>query len=722
MIRINDILDKITSFYPNADLDIVKQAYVYSAKVHKGQVRLSGEPYLSHPLEVAAILADMKLDCTCVAAGLLHDVIEDTHASYEEIQEIFGDDVAHIVSGVTKISKLEFNDQLKRQAESLRKMVLAMADDIRVILIKLADRVHNMNTLKYHKKEEKRKLISQETLDIYSPIAARLGIYWIKHELENLSFQHIIPDDYKNIRELVSKKKDVRDEYIKKVKSIIRTLIQDSGINGIVLGRYKQFYSIYQKMISQNLAFEEIYDLIAFRIILDTVPQCYEVLGYIHSTWQPVAKRFKDYIGTPKPNMYKSLHTTVIGPFGERMEIQIRTKDMDKVAKSGIAAHWSYKEGKSTDKDANKAYAFIQNLVENQKNLQDPNEFLENVKLDLFPDEIYVFTPTGDIKALPKGATPVDFAYSIHTEVGDCCHRAKVDRRIVTLNHKLKTGNIIEISTVKNGHPNKDWLNFVKTVKARSRIRQWIKTQDRERSIILGREMCIKSFKKKRMNYVTLSNTDKMKEAAVFFKFKNIDDLIANIGYGKITPSQIVNWFLPKNQQDKEKSTSIIDKFISKVRKKKEGSGDGILVNGLDNLLIRFGKCCQPVPGDKIIGYITNGSGISIHRTSCKNTFKMSSERHIDVQWDLQSLNIEYPVEIKIRSFDKLGLLAEIASNISTSESNILSSRTEIQSKDLVNSYFTLSVKSREHLSKIIKSLKKIKSIQNITRINEERG
>ena len=455
MIRIGDIIDKIIAYNPDADLGIVNQAYVYSARVHDGQLRLSGEPYLAHPLEVAGILADMKLDTVSIVAGLLHDVVEDTHATADEVGDMFGPEVQHIVSGVTKLSVLPFKDARARQAESIRKMLLAMADDIRVILIKLADRLHNMRTLEFHDDQRQEK-IARETLDIFAPIASRLGIYWIKHELEDNSFKYLNPDDYNRIGQLVSEDLAGREEYIETVRQIIVQRLAQADLRGKVMGRHKKVYSIYHKMKTQNLPFEEIYDLIAFRIILDTIPQCYEVLGLIHALWKPIDIKFKDYIARPKPNMYQSLHTTVIGPKGARVEIQIRTYEMDSVAKSGIAAHWSYKEGRQAEEKVRDTFAWIQNIVENQEHTQDPNEFLENVRIDLFPDEVYVFTPTGEVKTLPKGATPVDFAYLIHTEVGNQCVGGKVNGRLVPLQHALQTGDIVEVVTQKNHHPSKD--------------------------------------------------------------------------------------------------------------------------------------------------------------------------------------------------------------------------------------------------------------------------
>jgi len=714
MIRITDIIDKVTENNPDADIDILDRAYIYSARVHEGQVRLSGEPYLSHPLEVAGILADMKLDVVSIAAGLLHDVIEDTHATPEEISSLFGQEISHIVSGVTKLSKLSFSDsQAARQAESIRKMFLAMADDIRVILIKLADRLHNMRTLQFQG-EEKRIKIAQETLDMYSPIAARLGIYWIKHELENTAFMYLQPDEYLKIKNLVSKDKEEREKYVETVKSYIQKKTDENNLKCEVSGRYKYYYSIYQKMIKQNLDFDQVYDIIAFRIILDTIPQCYEALGLVHALWKPIAHKFKDYIGFPKPNMYQSLHTSVVGPIGERIEIQIRTREMDGVAKSGIAAHWSYKEGRSIDDNISKKFSWIQKLVDNQEECKDPVEFLENVRIDLYPDEVYVFSPKGAIKSLPKGATPVDFAYLIHTEVGNQCAGAKVNGRMVPLNYELQTGNIIEIVTAKGHHPSKDWLKFVKTVKARSRIRQWIKTQEKDRSITLGREMCEKAFRKERLNYAALIKSGEMDKIIEQLGFKTIEDMIASVGYGKTTPLQIVRKFVSKPETEDDES--ILDKLISRVRKKKITSG--VVVKGIDDILIKFGKCCQPVPGDPITGYITQGYGVTVHRTICVNALKMNPERQIDVEWNVTSSDL-YQVKIHITAYDRVGLLADIASNISKNGANIIGANTITRENKAVDSLFTLTVKDTDHLKKVLSDLKKVKLVIDAKRIDE---
>ncbi len=713
MIRITDILDKIEAYNPGKDSDIIDRAYIYSARVHEGQVRLSGEPYLSHPLEVANILADMRLDVESIAAALLHDVIEDTPATREDIENIFGPGVAHIVSGVTKLSALPFSTKIAQQAESLRKMILAMADDIRVVLIKLADRIHNMRTLKYHQNPEKQTAIAQETLDIYAPIAARLGIFWIKYELEEIAFYYTLRDEYERIDALVNKAKDEKEEYIKEVNENLQNKMREMGLKCEIKGRHKQHYSIYQKMISQNLEFSEVYDIIAFRIILDTVPNCYAALGAIHSMWKPIYNKIKDYIGNPKPNMYQSIHTTVVGPKGERVEIQIRTYDMDQIAESGIAAHWSYKEGTKVDESAGELFSWIKKLVENQENYNDPDEFLENVRIDLYPAEIYVFTPQGEIKTLPKKATPIDFAYLIHTEVGTECTGAKVNGKLVPLTHQLNTGDKIEIITTKGHTPSPDWLNFVKTVKARAKIRSWINAQEKERSYSLGREMCEKTFRKKNQNFNALVKSGEIKKVADTYGFKSIDDLIAHVGFGKLTPLQILNKALPELEKQEVKEGSFLQKLVGKQKKK---DSTGIVVKGLNDILVRFSKCCNALPGDPIIGYITQGQGVTIHRKGCVNVMKMSNERQIEVQWS-NNVTESYPASIKVLTEDRFGLLADIASVISKHKSNIVNAKTETQETGLGLFYFTILVGSTAQLRKIMSEIRKVKKVTDVKRI-----
>jgi len=714
MIRITDILDKIYDYNPDANVALIDRAYIYSARVHEGQVRLSGEPYLSHPLEVADILADMMLDVESIAAALLHDVIEDTPATKEDIENLFGPGVAHIVEGVTKLSALPSATKAVQQAESLRKMILAMADDIRVVLIKLADRLHNMRTLKYHRKPEKQAAIAQETLDIYAPIAARLGIFWIKHELEEIAFFYTLREEHDRIEALVNKAKDEKEDYIREVSTSLHYKMEEMELPCEIKGRYKAHYSIYQKMISQSLEFDEVYDVIAFRIILDTVPQCYAAMGAIHSMWKPIYYKIKDYIGNPKPNMYQSIHTTVVGPKGERVEIQIRTQDMDKIAESGIAAHWSYKEGTKIDESTGELFAWIRNLVENQENLSDPDEFLENVRIDLYPGEIYVFSPAGDIKTLPKKATPVDFAYRIHTEVGAQCTGAKVNGKMVPLAHQLRTGDTIEIITTKGHQPSRDWLNFVKTVKAKTKIRAYINARERERSFSLGKEMCEKTFRKQNRNFNALVKSGDIGKVAESFGFKTVDDLIAHVGFGKLTARQVLNRVLPDLEKDQEhKDEANLDKIVSRTTGKRD---NGIIVKGLNDILVKFSKCCSPLPGDPITGYITQGQGVTIHRKNCVNVMKMSSERKIEVQW-ANELKESYPTSIRIKTDDRHGLLADIAAVISKAKINILNAQSETSEDGIGLFYFTIMVESSEQLRKIMSEIRRVKKVTDVKRV-----
>lgn len=712
MIRITDIMDRISAYHPEANLDLVERAYVYSARIHDGQVRLSGEPYLSHPLEVAGLLTQLKLDTISIAAGLLHDVLEDTSTTAEELTEMFGPQVTRIVVGVTKLSSLSFRSSEARQAESIRKMILAMADDIRVILIKLCDRVHNMRTLRFQK-ERKQVRIAQETLDIYAPLANRLGIYWIKNELEDISFLYLFPHEYREIANLVDRKKEEQQKHIETMKEIIRNKMTEAHLDCDIQGRHKHFYGIHQKMMAQQVSFEDVYDILGFRIILDTVQQCYEALGVLHSIWKPIPKRFKDHIGIPKPNMYQSLHTTVIGPFGERVEIQIRTWDMDRVARDGIAAHWQYKEGNAVDEHDGQVFAWLRKLVEEQKHVKDPNEFMETVRIELFPDEVYVFTPQGDVLNLPRGATPVDFAYAIHSEVGNQCMGAKVNGRIVPLKYELKTGERVEITTSTNHRPSKDWLGFVRTARARSRIRQHIKAEEQEQSLALGREMCGKAFRKYHLSLNRHIKSGDIEKAVQDLGYKTADDLIAGVGYGKVTPLQVVRHFVPKSEL-KEPKESIVDKLKERIRRPKPKSG--ILVKGVDNVLVRYGKCCSPLPGDPVVGYITRGQGITVHRTTCIQALSMDSARRIELQWAPDADEL-YPVKIHVFCQDKMGLLASITAALSEVEANILDASVKTRADMRAECYFTISVSGAAHLDRITKSIKKIKHVISVSRI-----
>ncbi|MEW6080086.1 MAG: bifunctional (p)ppGpp synthetase/guanosine-3',5'-bis(diphosphate) 3'-pyrophosphohydrolase [Thermodesulfobacteriota bacterium] len=714
MIRITDILDTMTKYNPDGDTGIVERAYIYSARVHEGQVRLSGEPYLSHPLEVAGILASMKMDSVCISAGLLHDVLEDTNATEEDLRELFGEETVKIVKGLTKLSALPYNSAQARQADSIRKMILAMADDIRVILIKLVDRLHNMRTIQFHK-EHKQQAIAQETMDIYAPIAARLGIYWIKNELEEISFRTLYAEVYASISGKISKNREERDAYIESVREYISEKMAASGLKGEVSGRHKQIYSIYQKMQTQDLPFEEIYDIIAFRIILDTVPQCYEALGIIHSLWRPIAKKFKDYIALPKANMYQSLHTTVFGPFGERVEIQIRTREMDSIATSGIAAHWSYKEGKALPSKEGNPFSWIQNLIEAQKEIDTPGEFLEDVRLNLFSDEVHVFTPGGEVRSLIQGATPIDFAYLIHTEIGHQCVGAKVNGRMVQLSYILKTGDIVEILTSSKGTPSRDWLNFARTAKARSRIKRWIKAQERDRSIQLGREMCEKTFSKYRLNFSESVNSPEMAQVMEQLGFKTIDDMIEHVGYGKVTPRQVVQKFFPRLKPAPDEEQSLFNRLFSRMIKKKPA--DGVIVHGVDDMLVRFAKCCQPVPGEPIAGYITRGAGVAVHRATCVNVVKAPRERRIDVSW-ADDRSSKYPVRIRVRSFPRNGLLAEITSLVSQQGADVIAVNTEDNADRSRDYICSLTVDGARQLDSVIAVVKKIKSVYDVKRLS----
>ncbi len=595
MIRLNDITSKLLSYHPNANITMVEKAYVYSAKVHQGQVRLSGLPYLSHPLEVAYLLTRMKMDVISVVAGLLHDTIEDTNVELSEIEQLFGKETANIVDGVTKISKIHFNNTEELQAENIRKMILAMTTDIRVIMVKLADRLHNMRTLGFHN-TEKQTAIARETLDIYAPLAGRMGIYWLKSSLEDLCLFYLEPEIYNKINTGIAERRGAREKFTKEVIDLLTKKMKDQNIEAVIKGRQKHFYSIYCKMRDQNLNVDQVYDIVAFRVIVNTLKECYEVLGIIHSMWKPVLGRFKDYISIPKANMYQSLHTSVIGPYAQRMEVQIRTWDMDKVAEDGIAAHWKYKEGLRGETDQ-KQFRWLKQLLEWQKNLQDPKEFMEMVQMDLFPDEVYVFTPKGEVREFPKGATPVDFAYSIHSEIGGKCIGAKVNGRMVPLRYLLRNGDMVEIITSNRQHPRKDWLDFVKTPRAKSKIRQWITNQERDESIDLGRNILEKAFEQSHITLTNITKNEQISSIAKDFSLHSAEDLLAHVGYGKISANQVIGRLKPILGIEEDKPPGIVSKMVSRLTRKK--STRGIKVKGLDDMLVRFANCCHPLPGER---------------------------------------------------------------------------------------------------------------------------
>ncbi len=722
MVRVEDITESILSYNPDANIDIIWKAYVYSAKVHRGQVRLSGEPYLSHPLEVAHILTRLKMDESCVAAGLLHDTIEDTISTSEEIREHFGEEIFSLVDGVTKISKIEFASSEEQQAENYRKMILAMAKDIRVILIKLADRLHNMRTLEYMS-GDKREKISRETLDIFAPLANRLGIGWMKLELEDPAFKYLYPDKYKEIMDRVAEKYEERVKFIEEIAVVINRELDKADVKGKVMGRPKHYYSIYKKMIDQSISFDQVFDITGLRIITDTVKDCYSILGIIHSIWKPIPGKIKDYIAMPKANMYQSLHTTVIVPPSNRVEFQIRTEEMHRIAENGIAAHWRYKEVSKKDEKAAKVderFAWLKHILEWQKDMKDPKEFLETMKIDLFPDEVYVFTPKGKVISFPKGATPIDFAYYIHTDVGDKCVGAKVNRKIVPLKYNLSNGDIIEILTSPAHKPSRDWLKIVKTSRARTKIRNYLKIEEKARSITLGREITEKEIQKYNLSPSEVLKPESLSEAIKTTGFSNEENLFAAIGYGRYQVHQLMMKLIPqeKIEERKKREESRFKKIISRVTKKPEiGS---VKIKGVEDFLTRFAMCCNPVPGDKIIGFISRGRGVTIHTADCPNIAELQydKDRLVNVEWDLKEKTL-HKVRINIHTLDKPGILADISASIASQGVNI--SQADIETTENKEAFlnFSIEISDLDQLQKVINSIKQLKGVLKVERVKE---
>lgn len=714
MIRLNDILYMVADYNPTADLDQIRKAYVYCAKVHQGQTRLSGEPYIIHPLEVAGLLAEMRLDVPSVITGLLHDTIEDTLTTAEEITEMFGKEVAELVEGVTKISKIHFKTKEENQAENFRKMLLAMANDIRVILVKLADRLHNMRTMQFQPATKQRS-ISRETMDIYAPIAHRLGISSIKTELEDLSFRYLHPDIYEDLQTKTQQRRQERQDYVEEVCEEIRRKLADHNINGEVSGRAKNLYSIWRKMEKRNVDLDEIYDLTAFRILVDDLKDCYGVLGVIHSSWKPLPGRFKDYIAMPKGNMYQSLHTTVIGPHGDRIEVQIRTKEMHSVAEAGIAAHWKYKDGKGYDEKEVKRFAWLRQLLEWQRELEDSREFMDSVKVELFPEEVYVFTPKGDVKGFPKGSTPIDFAYSVHTDVGHRCVGAKINGKLVPLKYQLNTGDIVEVITSPHHSPSKDWLKIVHSSRARNKIRAWIRTEERKHSMALGREICEKEFRKYSLNLQKLLKSGELKQFAHDFGFNTEEDLLAAVGYGKIAASQVIAKLIPeeriKAHQDQKESA-----ISSMLNKLKGRASSAVEVGGLDDIMIRYAKCCNPLPGDEIIGFITRGQGVTIHTADCPFVSESDPERRIDVTW-AKGKKAVLPAKLRVICHDEKGILANITQAITNAEANIVSAQIKSTVDKRGENIFEVNVTDLNHLQKVTNALMKLKGVIKVERM-----
>lgn len=718
MIRIQDILDKVARYQSPEDVELVRKAYVYAAAAHAGQMRLSGEPYLSHPLAVADTLAEMRLDGASVTAGLLHDTVEDTRATIEEIDESFGEEVADIVDGVTKISMLTFDSKEAQQAENIRKMILAMNEDMRVLFVKLADRLHNMRTLEYMKPEKQRR-IARETMDIYAPLANRLGLHRVKLELEDLSFRYLDPEAYAHIAGWIDRHRADDEEYINQVISTLEGMLRKNGLNGRIKGRIKHIYSIYRKMHSLNVSLDEMHDIIAFRAIVADVKECYAALGIVHATWTPVPGRFKDYISMPKANMYQSLHTTVIGPRGERMEVQIRSEEMDRLAEHGLASHWLYKEGNRVKAKDVAEFNWLREMLDWTKLESDSKEFLRSLRFDLFKDEIYVFTPGGAVKELPEDATPVDFAYQVHTEIGDQCAGSKINGKLMPLSTPLKSGDTVEIITAQGRHPSRDWLKFVKTAKARTRIQHFIRTEERARSISLGKEMLEKQGRRLGVNVQKAVKEGTLLNVAKELRFSSVDDLVSAVGYARITPRKVLNFLLPKSE---EKSSPQAEAPPSKETAGKASKADSIVIKGVDDMLVRFAKCCSPVPGDPIVGYISRGRGVSVHTADCPTIYQVEPERLLPVYWEGGDEAKPFPAKIHILCKNERGLLAKIAAaldeggvNIDSGEfRSLVDGNTEIEMR--------IEVSDIAQLLYIQDRLRKVENVLDVSRATPSAG
>src|SRR5688572_5816936 len=718
MIRFEDLLDKVRGYSPDADLELLRRAYVFSALEHKGQIRHSGEPYLVHPLEVADILADMKLDAVCIAAGLLHDVVEDTLTTPEKIREKFGEDVAHIVEGVTKIGAIPFSSTEERQAENFRKMLLAMVDDIRVILVKLADRLHNMRTLQ-HMADDKRVRIAQETLDIYAPIANRLGMSRIKNELEELSFKYIEPAAYQSLKSRVESKRRAMQGMIEQLTADIRSKLSEAQVPVISIdGRVKRLYSIWLKLKAQKIDLEQVYDFVALRVVTPTVKDCYGALGIIHQTWSPVPGRIKDFIAMPRPNGYQSLHTSVISDRGFPFEVQIRTEEMHRLAEEGIAAHWKYKEGRVGAERDEQYFQWLRQLLEWQQEVRDPQEFLSNLKIDLYPEEVYTFTPRGTVKVLPKGATAIDFAYAIHTDVGHQCVGARVNGRMVPLRTRLKNGDIVEIIRNAGHKPSRDWLTFVATSRARSKIKHLIQGEEKERAIELGRKVLEKECRRYDLNLNKLLDTDRVSKAASELGFQ-LEELFAQIGYGKVASKQVLDKLVPQGELKEKAPEHPVVSAVKRVLKPGSASTDRIVVRGIDDLMVFRARCCNPIRGEKIIGYITRGKGVSVHSSHCPNVLNLQydPERRIDVEWDKGTDVAPYTVRLTMQVEDRKGMIAELSSKIADINTNIINLEASTRSEDHhARIDMTVEIQDLKHLEKVMKSIRGVEGVLGVER------
>lgn len=704
-VTIDSLTRKVLSYTPDADVELLKKAYVFSREAHCSQKRIEGTPYINHPLSVADILADMKVDVATLAAGLLHDTVEDTGTSPRDIKEIFGDEIAFLVESLTKLSKIEFKTKEEAQAENFRKMLLAMSEDIRVIVIKFADRLHNMRTLQFLP-ENKRRRIATETIEIYAPLANRLGIGWLKIEFEDLSFKILMPELHDELVRKVAKRKEEQEGYLREVAETVEEKLGEEGLSGRVSGRVKHSYGIYQKMQRQGITFDQVNDVLGLRIITDTNANCYAIMGIIHSLWTPIPGRFKDYIAMPKSNMYQSLHTSVIGPKGERVEFQIRTEEMHRIAEEGIASHWKYKE-KGTVEDRDTRYiAWLRELIQSQKELRDAREFLEEVKGEVVPEVVYVFTPTGEIKELPVGSTPVDFAYDIHTQVGHKCVGAKVNGRIVPLRYQLRNGDTIEIITSPSHGPSRDWLKFVVTQRAKNRIKQWIKSEERKQSIELGVKLLEAELRKHHLKPAFLKTED-MDSVAQEFSMQSYDDLLVSIGYGKVSPHQVINRFLPEKPPEEAP--------LRETRPQREQKG--ISIKGIDHILYHTAKCCFPIPGDVLVGFVTRGRGVTIHRRDCPNLERLTIDdaRLVDVDWKPGNETTS-TARLMVETVDRPGVIADLSSLISSVNVNIshFEASTTQDKKAYIN--FNLEVRDKVQLSGLIQKIAQTEGVLRVKR------
>ncbi len=711
------LIDAIQTYQPDANTGLLTQAYEFSERVHQGQKRRSGEPYFVHPAEVARILTDMKLDVPTVITGLLHDTVEDTLTTLEELEQQFGTEVAGLVNGVTKISQIHFTTREERQAENFRKMILAMGHDIRVVLVKLADRAHNMRTLAYLSADRRRE-IAGETLDIYAPLAHRLGIYWLKSELEDNALRHLHPEVYTQLKRNIAKKKTERAAYIDTVISILQDKLDQARIPAQLHGRPKHFYSIYQKMESHNLLFDQIYDLVAFRIIVGSLSDCYGALGIIHSHWRPVPGRLKDYIALPKANMYQSLHTTVVGPYGERIEVQIRTHEMHRIAEEGIAAHWTYKEGRRVVEE-DQRFSWLRQLLEWQQQVQDPTEFLHTVKGDLFTEEVYVFTPKGDLHNFPQGASVVDFAYRVHSEVGNHCTGGRVNGHLVPLRYQLRNGDTVEILTTPRQTPSKDWLKIVKTPKAQARIRQWVKARQRERSVDLGRELLERELARHQLDAAALRKQGKLEAATNALGYKGEETLLAALGYGQLTVRNLLPHLLPPTDTKRwqAQDEAGLDKLLNRPVREDSGQS-GVRVGGIGDILVRSGRCCNPLPGERILGVITRGKGVTVHAVECQRLLESDPQRHVAVSWD-NADEFTRTVKVEVLSEDRPGLLAAMSKAISSVEVNIKSANVRTLSDNRALNLFEVMVRSAEDLKRVVNNLGRVRGVVKVSRVRE---